>query len=264
MASTKKKATNLQSLFTALGFVFVAGTTSAQDFYVSGSVGLNNPQASTNQGRLLSGFTTGTVTGFTPPVTFPVGDALSWTTGFTDGETYALAVGYDYKPFRIELALNKVSNKVGNQANLSIGGRNLSAVDAGVLRSDVTQNLGIDTLSFLSGGGNMDSTSLMLNLYYDFDFGGDLNPFVAVGIGNAEEEVVFDALDRGFIRDKDNGFAWQLIGGFEYEVDHNVSFFGQYRWFQAQDPRFGLKILPASLDVENQFQAVEIGLRFTF
>lgn len=236
----------------------------AQDFYVSGSVGINDLQNSNSSGNFVSNFVSGQVSGFASPVTFATGTPFSWETDFSDGETYSLAIGYTYEQFRFELAHHRSSNDVTGQSDVIFGGSNLTAVDAGILSTGNMTDTGIGTGVFLSGGGTMDTTTVMLNAYYDFDFGGDLNPYLGVGIGNAEEDVVFRTLNGNLLRDKDNGFAWQLIGGVEYQATPTVSFFGQYRYFRAEDPSLGLKLLPGAVDVENQFQAFEVGLKFSF
>lgn len=257
---------NLKSVVTALVLAssFVAGPLLAQDFYVSGIVGINDPQNSNTSGTFVNNFVSGQVTGFTSPVTFATGSPFSWETDFGDGETYSLAAGYKYNSYRIELALQRSSNSVTGQSNVAFGSTNLTAIDAGVLTTGNIGDTGINTGLFLSEGGRMETTTVMLNAYYDFDFGGDLNPYVGVGIGNAEESVLFRTRGGNLTRDEDNGFAWQLIGGLEYQALPNVSLFGQYRYFQAEDPELGLKLLPGSINVENQFQAFEIGLRFSF
>lgn len=238
--------------------------TLAQDFYVSGSVGINDLQNSNSSGNFVNNFVTGQVTGFTSPLTFATGTPFSWETDFSDGETYSLAIGYTYEQFRFELAHHRSSNNVSGQSDVIFGGTDLSSVDAGVLTTGNMNDTGVTTSAFLSGGGRMDTTTVMLNAYYDFDLGGDLNPYVGVGIGNAEEDVLFTTASGNLLRDKDNGFAWQLIGGLEYQATPTVSFFGQYRYFRANDPTLGLKLLPGAVDVENQFQAFEVGLRFSF
>lgn len=236
----------------------------AQDFYVSGSVGINDLQNSNSTGHFVNNFVTGQVSGFTSPVTFASGTPFSWETDFSDGETYSIAIGYTYQQFRFELAHHRSSNNVSGQSDVVFGGTDLTAVDAGVLATGNMTDSGVSTGAFLSGGGRMDTTTVMLNAYYDFDFGGDLNPYVGIGVGNAEEDVLFNTLNGTLLRDKDNGFAWQLIGGVEYQATPTVSFFGQYRYFTANDPSLGLQLLPGALDVENKFQAFEVGLRFSF
>lgn len=258
---------NLKSAVTALILAssFIAGPLLAQDFYFSGSVGINDLQDSKTSGRFVSDFVSGQVTGFNNPVTFPSGSPFSWDTDFSDGETLSFAFGYTFNQFRVELAHHRSRNSVSGQTDVVFGDTNLSFVDAGVLTTGNVGDIGVDTGLFLSGSGRMETTTVMLNTYYDFDFGGDINPYVGVGIGNAEESVLFRTTRGGNLtRDKDNGFAWQLIGGVEYQALSNVSVFAQYRYFQAEDPELGLKLLPGSISVENKFQALEIGLRFSF
>lgn len=247
-----------------LASFFSAGTLLAQDFYISGIAGINDPQNSNSSGTFVNNFVSGQVTGFTSPVTFATGSRFSWETDFADGETYSLAAGYKYKSYRVELALQRATNSVTSQSDVVFGSTNLTFIDAGVLTTGNVGDIGVDTGLFLSQGGSMETTTVMLNAYYDFDFGGDLNPYVGVGIGNAEESVLFRAAGGNLTRDKDNGFAWQLIGGLEYQALPNVSLFGQYRYFQAEDPELGLKMIPGSVNVENQFQAFEVGLKFSF
>jgi opacity protein-like surface antigen len=243
---------------------FIAGPLLAQDFYISGIVGVNNPQNSNSSGTFINNFVSGQVTGFSSPVTFATGSPFSWETDFADGETYSLAAGYEYKSFRVELALGRSANSVTSQSDVVFGSTNLTFIDAGVLTTGNVGDTGVNTGLFLSEGGRMETTTVMLNVYHDFDFGGDLNPYVGVGVGNAEESILFRTRDGNLTRDKDNGFAWQLIAGLEYQALPSVALFGQYRYFQAEDPELGLKLLPGSINVENKFQAFEVGLRFSF
>lgn len=249
---------------TFITLLFTASSVFSQEFYFSGSVGLNDPSDSSSSGRFVSDFVSGQVSGFDSPVTFASGAPFGWETDFSDGETYSFAVGYKFSSFRIELAHQSSSSNVSSQSDVNFAGTDVTSLDAGFLITGNTNDFGINVGQYLSSGGRMDTTTVMLNGYYDFDFGGDLNPYVGVGIGNAEEDVVFSTVDGNLLRDKENGFAWQLIGGLEYQATPRVSVFGQYRYFQADDPSFGLKLLPGSVDVENQFQAFEIGLRFSF
>jgi opacity protein-like surface antigen len=232
----------------------------AQDFYVSGMVGLNNQQDSSNSGQVRSGFTTPAVPGFT---SMPVatGAPVSWNTDFSDGEAYSIAFGYNYKPFRVELALQRAQNQVDVHTGFTLANMDISRADVAILGSGSS---GSSVEGFLAPGGQMQSTSVMLNAYYDFEWDGDIDPYVGLGIGNAEEKVGFASLNGNVVDGKENDFAWQLIAGFQYRVDDAVSFFGQYRFFQANDPEFNTTLFPGSLSIEHQFQAIEFGLRFSF
>ncbi len=241
------------------GLLSVSGA-AAQDFYISGTVGLNNPQDSSNSGRLNTAFTTPAVPGFSS-MALAAGTPFSWNTDFSNGETYAVAFGYNYDPFRVELALQRASNNVDKHSNFTLNGMDISAANVGILGTGVT---GTTVEGYISPDGRMESTSVMLNVYYDFDWEGDIDPYVGIGIGNAEEEVVFSSATGSIVDGQENDFAWQLIAGFQYQVDDSVSFFGQYRYFNASDPDFRTTFFPGTVGVENQYQAVEFGLRFSF
>ena len=236
-----------------------ASTALGQDFYISGTVGLNNPQDSTNSGQLSSSFTTQSVPGFAGS-TLPAGSPFSLNTDFSNGETYSLAFGYSFELFRVELALQRTSNKVDKHTEFSLNNVDISRANVGILGTGFSGS----SVEGFTTDGRMESTSVMLNAYYDFDWEGDIDPYVGIGIGNAEEEVVFSSLSGNFINGQENDFAWQLIAGFQYRVDDAVSFFGQYRYFQASDPDFSTSLFPGAVGVEHQFQAFEFGLRFSF
>ena len=247
------------SLLLVSGLISATGA-AAQDFYVSGTVGLNNPQDSNNAGQLNTGFTTQAVPGFTS-MSLPAGAPFSWNTDFSDGETYSVAFGYNLDLFRVELALQRSSNKVDTHTGFTLGNMDVSRADVAILGTGLS---GSSVEGFVSSSGRMESTSVMLNAYYDFDWKGDLDPYIGVGIGNAEEEVVYSSANGSVINGQENDFAWQLIAGFQYQVDSSVSFFGQYRYFHADDPDFRTTLFPGTVGIENQFQAIEFGLRFSF
>jgi opacity protein-like surface antigen len=232
----------------------------AQDFYVSGMLGLNTPQDSSNSGRLNSAFTTQAVPGFAS-MPLAAGAPFSWNTDFSNGETYTVAFGYSYDPFRVELALQRSSNNVDKHTNFTLDNMDISRADAAILGSGLT---GTSVEGSLAASGRMTSTSVMLNAYYDFDWDGDIDPYVGIGIGNAEEEVVYSSANGNIINGQENDLAWQLIAGFQYQVDNSVSFFGQYRYFNANDPDFRTTLFPGTVGIEHQFQAIELGLRFSF
>lgn len=240
--------------------LFSVSEVAAQDFYVSGMIGLNNPQNSNNSGQLSSGFVTQAVPGFAS-MPLAAGTPFSWNTDFSDGEAYSVAFGYNYEPFRIELALHRTANQVVKHTGFTLANMNISSADVGILGAGFSDT---SVEGFLSPGGQMESTSVMLNAYYDFDWEGDIHPYVGIGIGNAEEDVSYASLNGDVVSGQENDFAWQLMAGLQYTVDDYISFFGQYRYFQASDPDFSTTLIPGTIGVENQFQAIEFGLRFSF
>jgi opacity protein-like surface antigen len=244
---------------------FASATTAAEGFYISGSIGLTNLDDSSNSGSFNSDFTTGEVTGVSPALTLPAGSALGWETTFANGNAYGLAFGYDYGSLRVEFSLDRNDSNVDTHRGVTAGGIDLSTIDAGVLLSGNSGDLGITTAGLVANGqGRVRTTSVMLNGYYDFDLGNSITPYIGLGVGNATTDVGFAPSGTLIAEDDDDGFAYQVILGAEYAATDAVSFFGNYRYFTADDATVGLSLAPASLDVENRFSVIEIGLRFSF
>jgi len=89
--------------------------------------------------------------------------------------------------------------------------------------------------------GNQSTFAIMANVWYDIDAGWRLKPYVGGGVGWARTKVDGAFLTfsgstwtTAFSR-HDNGFAWQLGAGFNYEVQPGVNVGVGYRYFQGPD-----------------------------
>lgn len=249
----------------AVCFAILAVNASAQGFYVSGALGASNQSSSSNSGNFTSAFTTGTVTGVNPPLEIPAGAGLGWNTEFDSDLVVSGALGYDLGQFRLELAMGHNESNVNKHFDVTAAGIDLSSIDAGVLIAGNEGDLGTPVASLVSDGtGEIKTTSLMVNGFYDFELGGDLTPYVGVGIGLARADVSFAPSATPIVNDDDNGFAWQAIVGAEYTITDRIGFFGNFRFFRADDASVNLDLLPATLDIENDLQFFELGLRYSF
>ncbi|MCG8415654.1 MAG: outer membrane beta-barrel protein [Pseudomonadales bacterium] len=249
----------------AVSAAFLASSAFAQGFYVTGALGTADQNSSSNTGNFTSAFATGSVTGVTPPLDIPAGAGLSWTTEFDSDLIYSMAFGYDYGRFRVELALNRNENNVNKHFDVTAAGIDLSAIDAGVLIAGNEGDLGIPVSSLVrDGAGEIKTTSVMINGFYDFDLGGDVTPFVGLGIGNASSDISFAPSNTPIVNDDDSGIAWQAIVGADYAVSETISVFGSFRYFSAEDASVNVGLFPATLDVENEVRVFEIGLRYSF
>jgi OmpA-OmpF porin, OOP family len=118
--------------------------------------------------------------------------------------------------------------------------------------------------STTGGGGStgaldydQSTTSVMANVWYDFDVGG-FRPYVGGGIGWADVEVdgaYVTSLDP-VIDYSDDGFAWQLGAGINFTVSPNIQLGLGYRYFSGPDVTILAPDLPANsitqdLDDEN-------------
>jgi opacity protein-like surface antigen len=105
-----------------------------------------------------------------------------------------------------------------------------------------------DFAATLSGGGGTVATSvqtstLMLNAYYDLGTWSRVVPYIGAGIGmarNAVDPVAYSALATSPVAGDDRwSFAWSLMAGFGWQVsDRAVLDFG-YRYLDAGTARSG-------------------------
>lgn len=257
--------TNLVSGLVAVSAALLTGSAFADGFYLAGTLGAANQSSSNNAGTFTSGFTTGVVTGVATPLQIPAGAALGWKTEFDSDLLYSGSFGYDYGSLRVEVQLNRAEGNVNRHTGVNAAGLDLSDIDAGVLISGNVGDLGVTTANLVVDGvGEVKTTSIMLNGFYDFDLGGDITPYVGLGIGTARTNASFAPSNTPILDDDDNSFAWQVILGADYAISDSMSFFGNFRYFSAGDAAMNLDLLPATLDIENETQVFEIGLRYSF
>lgn len=127
----------------------------------------------------------------------------------------------------------------------------------------------VDGTSFGAIDANQSTFAIMANVWYDIDMGWRVVPYVGGGAGWAR--VKFDGAFRTFSGfntttwtvNRDNGFAWQLGLGFNYEVQPGVNLGVGYRYFQGPDVEvfFGGKfnVIPAQ-EIENNNHSLLVNL----
>jgi len=102
-----------------------------------------------------------------------------------------------------------------------------------------------------SAGGELDTWSFMMNVWYDFDFGDSpIHPFIGGGIGFAHAALDFNmgvtglpntlaglfgttASYRGNGEATDWGFAYQAGAGLGYDLGNGMMLSAQYRYFNT-------------------------------
>jgi opacity protein-like surface antigen len=125
--------------------------------------------------------------------------------------------------------------------------------------------------------GNLSTFSIMANAWYDIDIGNKVVPYIGggVGWGRSIAEVAriqtFTSTNTGLnnfvnsVEHHNNGFAWQLGLGFNYEVADDVNVGVGYRYLVG--PRFGdsyynlgLVTFDSDSEVDNDNHAVQVNL----
>ena len=131
---------------------------------------------------------------------------------------------------------------------------------------------GLSTGSFSSSGAihmNQSTFAIMANVWYDFDMNWRIKPYVGGGVGWARTKV--DGAFRTFsgfstttaFNRHENGFAWQLGAGFNYEVQPGVNVGLGYRYFEGPDVELsfsdGLGAISAP-EIESQNHSLMVNL----
>ncbi len=238
---------------------------SGGDFYMSGSFGVNDQKDSANDGRFSSDFTTGTVTGVNPPLTIPTGESVGWLTEFDSGETWSLAFGWHLDAFRLELEYANADANISNHVGVNAAGIDLTNIDAGVLISGNTGDLGVSVGDLVSAAqGEIDSSTLYVNALYDFDTGTALTPYIGVGLGYSRVDVTYIPSGVEVINGDDDVMVYQLIGGLSYKISDAMDLYGNVRYRNGGDVEVTSSLLSTNFEIENESLVFDLGLRYSF
>ena len=86
-----------------------------------------------------------------------------------------------------------------------------------------------------SGAFKVETQSIMLNGYYDFDTNTQFKPYIGAGVGytKLKGSLKFDGESLGSM--DDNTFTWQIGAGIGYDVNNNVTLEAGYRYIDYGD-----------------------------
>ena len=115
----------------------------------------------------------------------------------------------------------------------------------------------IDTEADLSGNGEVHAWSAMANLFYDFNRGGRLEPYVGVGVGAAR---IITNYGNHFAEGEDTVMAYQGLVGFAVGLSPRWDLDVGYRYFQAED----IELEPTITQDTYNDQSITVGLRYQF
>ncbi|MEX1147721.1 MAG: OmpW family outer membrane protein, partial [Sphingomonadales bacterium] len=86
--------------------------------------------------------------------------------------------------------------------------------------------------------GTTRATLGMANVYYDFDFGGAMRPYVGAGLGYGNVNFKNYRTDTvNILSDRDAGFAYQLIAGLRTRVSEAMDVTVDYRYVETENPK---------------------------
>ena len=135
------------------------------------------------------------------------------------------------------------------------------------IKSVTLDSIGYDGINYPVGekitdvDGDISSTALLVNGYYDFKNSSKFTPFVGAGIGFAKVEVssaISDSEGLLWTSDSDIVAAAQVSLGANYAITEKVSLDLKYRYFVTADPDFELS------SPEYSTSNVYTGIRYSF
>ncbi len=255
----------------ALG-VMLAGASVAQadsftdGLYIGAGYGYVDMDDISTDGTFTSDFTTGTTSEVNPPLTIPAGESVRWSTEIDDGDAFNLVIGKQiFETFRVELEYTATSNDVDGHDNVTAAGIALDGLDAGVLLTGNVGDLGVTVGDLVANGqGEVETSTFLVNGYYDFKNSTAFTPFIGAGIGYSNVEVEYEPSNVGIIDDDDDVFAWQIMGGVSYSINDNFHVVGSVRYRETDDAEVNSDLLPAEFDIETEATIIDLGIRYTF
>ncbi|HYD89239.1 MAG TPA: outer membrane beta-barrel protein [Vitreimonas sp.] len=109
--------------------------------------------------------------------------------------------------------------------------------------------------------GDLHAWSAMANLFYDFNRGGALEPYIGAGVGAAR--LNGSATDGiVFIEGEDTVTAYQLMAGVAVGITEQLDLDVGFRHFVAEGAEFDEGTVTGEFDYEHQ--AITVGLRYQF
>jgi opacity protein-like surface antigen len=231
----------------------------AEGPYVGVSGGVALPQASKNAGTFTS---TVPATAAFPAI--PSGTTLDWRTKFDTGFNISALAGYRFPGgFRVEAELGYSQYGVKTHSGVTVGGTNIDALDVAVL-TRAAPAAGNPTVGAVVGNGNFGRVKNLggyANAYYDFNAGGNFQPYLGGGVGVQQVSVNYSPSNVKVGIGKKTVFAYQLMAGATYKISPGLELFGQYNYRAADRARIPLSLLPADLGVESKQSLISVGLR---
>jgi opacity protein-like surface antigen len=235
------------------------------DFYMSLGLGSYSSDNSSNEGVFLSDFTTGEVTGVSPPLVVPAGSPVVWNTEFDRVSSMAIAAGWKFDQFRFEVEYINADQDVRSHEGVTAAGIDLSGIDAGVLLTGNIGDLGVSVADLVADGqGEIDTISIFFNGYYDFQNESAFTPYVGFGLGYSDTEIKFMPSGVSVLEDSDSYLSYQLILGAAYELTETIELFASYRNRNGGDVKGISSLLDAELEVDTSGNVFEMGLRYHF
>ncbi len=235
----------------------------AQDGYLGGSVGLALQSDSNNTGQ-TGAFTTGNL-GDGTTLDVASGTPYGWDTEFESGLALSAEIGVRYpNNWRIGMELAYTGGDIDTHNGVTLGGGSIDAVDAAAIASS-PDPLGVTVATVVADGqGDISSTGLFANGYYDFNPESAFRPYIGAGLGLAKVDVSYKPSGIDVIDESKTKLAYQLKLGATFSAQTKREYFGEYVYRATEDIDADNVLFPGTLDIENRMNVFTIGVRQKF
>jgi len=235
----------------------------AQEWYVSGSVSYVDQSESDNSGS-TGAFTTGNL-GDGSTLDVAAGTPYGWNTEFDNGSGFSAEAGARYgNGLRSGVEISYTKADVDTHTGVTLGGGSIDALDAASIAGSPTP-LGASVAAIVADGrGDISSTSVFANVYYDFNSGSAWQPYVGAGLGVSDVNVTYNPSDVGVIDDGETKLAYQVKAGLTWMVNETWEVFGEYAYRATDDIELDNDLFPGTLNIENQQNLLSFGARYRF
>ena len=236
---------------------------SAQDYYLSGSIGVLDQASSSNSGE-TGAFTTGNL-GDGSTLDVAAGTPYGWETDFDSGFIGAAELGRSFdNGLRVGVELAYGSSDIETHSNVTLGGGAIGALDAAAIAGSPTA-LGVSIADVVADGrGDLDTFNIFLNAYYDFNAGGQFSPYIGAGIGLSQIDVQYTPSGIPVIQENGDAFGYQIKAGASYNVSDPIAVFGEFTYRTSEDITMENSLFPGTLDIENEQSIFAAGVRYRF
>ena len=235
----------------------------AQEWYVSGSVSYANQSDSDNSGT-TGAFTTGNL-GDGTTLDVAAGTPYGGNTEFDNGSGFNAEAGARYgNGLRSGVEISYTKANVETHTGVTLGGGSIDALDAASIAGSPTP-LGASVAAIVADGrGDITSTSVFANVYYDFNSASAWQPYVGAGIGLSDVNVKYNPSGVDVIDGGETKLAYQVKAGLTWRVNETWDVYGEYAYRATDDVELDNDLFPGTLSIENQQNLLSIGARYRF
>jgi opacity protein-like surface antigen len=243
--------------------VLIGAPAFAQEWYVSGSVSYAIQSDSDNSGT-TGVFTTGNL-GDGSTLNVASGTPYGWNTEFDNGSGFSAEAGARYgNGLRTGVEISYTKADVDTHTGVTLGGGSIDALDAASIAGSPTP-LGASVAAIVADGrGDISSTSVFANVYYDFNSGSAWQPYIGAGLGLSDVNVKYNPSGVGVIDGGETKFAYQVKAGLTWMVNETWEVFGEYAYRATDNVELNNDLFPGTLNIENQQNLLSIGARYRF